>query len=387
MGCCATKLQSENSPYQNMDDRMEAVHSKNATNSAHAKDNTLSLTDTRKLLKRLTENEVPSDNEITKSKLEIDNDDMISSEHLREVIIDLINTHNAQPNVEIVMVNEVLRKWESNLSSLYSQLIEEYKCNINQDDIHRLTNEFKIGKKLKRGAYICDIKIAQRLKDKNKKLFAAKMINKQNLIEWDLIALRSEIEIMRDLKHENIVELFDVFESPNEMCLIFELLEGGQLFDVIIDKGSFSEHVAAQYFAQLCDAMKYIHSKNIIHRNIKPENLMFNKIIKNKKNMEKNNLKLIDFQVSEKLKDGIGYTKYYSDAEYTAPEIHKAYLESEIDIEYKYFPAMDMWSCGCILYALLVGYPPFTFSINNNLSLLRNSIINDDVCFHSQHWN
>ena len=115
------------------------------------------------------------------------------------------------------------------------------------------------------------------------------------------------------------------------------------MFDRIQNKTVFTEREAATYIKQLLSALTYLHDKNIVHRDLKAENLLF------ENNSQESHLKLIDFGVSseflkgKKLKETLG-TPYY-----IAPEV---LLQS-------YDEKCDVWSCGVILYILLCGYPPF----------------------------
>jgi len=97
---------------------------------------------------------------------------------------------------------------------------------------------------------------------------------------------------MRELDHPNIIKLFETFEDSKFVYLVMELCEGGELFDKIIEKGSFTESQARNYFRQMISAVNYIHSKRICHRDLKPENfLLLDK-------SDNSPLKMIDFGMS-----------------------------------------------------------------------------------------
>lgn len=155
--------------------------------------------------------------------------------------------------------------------------------------------------------------------------------------------LAREIGILKKINHENIVQLFDVYENRNTIHLIMEYLPGGELFDRIAEQeDGFSEKDAANILNQILSALDYMHDRNIVHLDLKPENILF-------ASKDSNKVKLIDFGMSRmaprfaKLRDRVGTTAYM------APEVFKG----------QYSKAADVWSCGIILYCMIFGYPPF----------------------------
>jgi len=104
---------------------------------------------------------------------------------------------------------------------------------------------------------------------KTGELFALKVINKKNLDKDDLSILDSEVAVMRIVAHEYIVKMHDVYDSKSKMCLVLDLLEGGELFDRIIEHGHFTEKNAAECFGQLISALEYLHKRHIAHRDLK----------------------------------------------------------------------------------------------------------------------
>lgn len=156
---------------------------------------------------------------------------------------------------------------------------------------------------------------------------------------------KQEIAIMKMMDHPNIIKLYESFEDLRNIYLVMELCSGGELFDRIIDAGSFTEVVAAILMQQIIRAVYYMHQNNVTHRDLKPENFLFT----SKEPIEKNFLKIIDFGLSCKYTDGQVLQTKAGTPYYVAPQV----------LHGKYDQAADLWSCGVIMFVLLCGYPPF----------------------------
>jgi len=126
--------------------------------------------------------------------------------------------------------------------------------------------------------------------------------------------------------------------------MVLELLSGGELFDRIVAKGSFSEHEAAVCMKEVIGAIKYLHSIGVVHRDLKPENLIY------ASKAEDAAIKVTDFGLAKHRKESEEMNTACGTPGYVAPEVLK---------NLKYGPAVDMWSLGVILYILLCGFPPF----------------------------
>ena len=86
---------------------------------------------------------------------------------------------------------------------------------------------------------------------------------------------RSQIDILRKLDHPHIVSLKEVVVTVSDTYIVMELLSGGELFNRIVEEGRFPEEAAARLFAQILLSMEYLHSLNIVHRDVKPENILY----------------------------------------------------------------------------------------------------------------
>ena len=86
--------------------------------------------------------------------------------------------------------------------------------------------------------------------------------------------LTNEVRVTKKANHQNIIELYNEIESEQSLYLVLECADGGELFDMIVTDGRFSEPVAKVYFLQMLNAVKYLHSIQITHRDLKPENIL-----------------------------------------------------------------------------------------------------------------
>ena len=133
------------------------------------------------------------------------------------------------------------------------------------------TDLYKVGEELGKGAFgevrKCYLKTTMEAR-------AAKIIKKDELTETTQVRLKYEIDLLKNLDHPNIVRLYEVFETDDIYVLITELCPGGELFDEIIERGSFTEKQAAVVMQQVISAIAYCHSKNVAHRDLKPENIL-----------------------------------------------------------------------------------------------------------------
>jgi calcium/calmodulin-dependent protein kinase I len=107
------------------------------------------------------------------------------------------------------------------------------------------------------------------------------MILKTNLEEEDELALQTEVDILSQLDHPNVVKLHEIFEEEEYLNLVLELMTGGELFDRIVEKEFYSELEAAETIRPVVDAIRYCHSMGIIHRDLKPENILYQSRDKN----------------------------------------------------------------------------------------------------------
>ena len=158
----------------------------------------------------------------------------------------------------------------------------------------------------------------------------------------DYQSVRQEINILKSVKHKHIVQLYDVLQTPRHIFIIMEYCEGKDLLDYILTKSKLSEEESLKYFHQLINALFYLHSQNIAHRDIKIDNMLLDR---------NRDLKLVDFGLSTKYPDDNLLDQPCGTVVYAAPEV----LQGR---EYHGMLA-DVWSSGIVLYGMLSGYLPF----------------------------
>lgn len=221
---------------------------------------------------------------------------------------------------------------------------------IKQSRTSQMTQRYKVKEKLGRGAFAI---VRRAVRKSDNVQFALKVVRKKGMDEYNLKALEQEVNIMNNLDHPNIVRLHDLYDTPNHLHMIIDLLSGGELFERILDKGHFSEKDAAHIITQVAEALNYLHSKKIVHRDLKPENLLF-------ANTEDDTIKLVDFGLAKKNVTPL-----------TTPCGSPAYVAPEVLERQAYGCEVDWWSLGVILYILLCGFPPFHDEMNNLKRLYR----------------
>lgn len=175
--------------------------------------------------------------------------------------------------------------------------------------------------------------------------FAVKVLSKRKMSQEDIAALSKEIEILKSIDHPNIVKLVDIYEDERHVCLVMELLLGGELFDQIIENDKFSEYEAREATKAIIDAIDYCHGLGIIHRDIKPENLLLQS-----KEAGITSLKIADFGLARCLDQNQLASTTCGTPGYVAPEVL---------MQMPYGRECDYWSIGVVTYILLSGTPPF----------------------------
>jgi len=165
--------------------------------------------------------------------------------------------------------------------------------------------------------------------------------------------LLAEMSIMKHLDHPNIIKLHETFEDKTYVYMVMELCQGGELFDRIIEAGSFTEVQVAIIMQQILRAVFYMHQNGIVHRDIKPENFLF----LTSDPIDNNTLKIIDFGLAKHWDPSTPMTTKAGTPYYVAPEVLGGCYDT----------LCDVWSCGVIMYILLCGFPPFSGSTDQEV--------------------
>jgi serine/threonine protein kinase len=183
--------------------------------------------------------------------------------------------------------------------------------------------------------------------------YACKVIDKA-VVELRFVGqldqFRVEVEALRALDHPNIITLVDVFESRGHIYMVTDLMEGGELFDYIVEKGVLSEREAAATMGAVTSAIAHMHGAGFIHRDLKPENLLIS-CLERGGTLERSSVKIIDFGLSKHMQGGIAHTETFLGS--------RGYLAPEMLRREEYSNKVDIWSLGVLGYILLCGCMPF----------------------------
>lgn len=160
----------------------------------------------------------------------------------------------------------------------------------------------------------------------------------------DRTAARKEIEIMNRLHHPKLVQCLAAYDTRSEMVMVMEYIAGGELFERIVDENfEHTEPTSARYVQQILEGIQYVHKQNIIHLDLKPENIVC-------VDTTGTRIKIIDFGLARELEEGKPLMVMHGTPEFVAPEVINY---EPVGLE------TDMWSIGVICFILLSGESPF----------------------------
>ena len=188
--------------------------------------------------------------------------------------------------------------------------------------------------------------------ENSKKVYCVKILSKRDIFEQKLInQINKEISIMYNINHPYSIKLYNHFEDNDKLYLIMEPASNGNLYSFIENNKNQkikSNETIKKIIIQTIEIIKYLHSLNIIYRDIKPENLLLDK---------DNNIKLCDYGWATYITPGKFLTVYCGTPEYVSPEMLKKYAYNE---------KVDIWGIGVLIFELVFGYAPFASSFNED---------------------
>ncbi|XP_037696649.1 serine/threonine-protein kinase 33 isoform X2 [Choloepus didactylus] len=190
--------------------------------------------------------------------------------------------------------------------------------------------------------------------------WAIKKVNKDKAGSSAVKLLEREVNILKIVKHQHIIHLEQVFETPKRMYLVMELCEDGELKEILGKKGHFSENETRWIIQSLASAIAYLHSKDIVHRDLKLENIMVKSSFVDGNNEMNLNIKVTDFGLAVRKQGG-------SESMMQTTCGTPIYMAPEVINAHDYSQQCDIWSIGVIMYILLCGEPPFLASSEEKL--------------------
>jgi len=219
-------------------------------------------------------------------------------------------------------------------------------------------NSFEILRTLGKG-YFGRVFLVEKKDDK--KLYAIKVISKLDIIKRNFFDnLKNEKKIMEKISNPFVVKMEYCFTSPSYVFFAMQFKQGGELYHHLRKNTRFNEDTARFYAAQIISGLAYLHSLNIMYRDMKPENILLD---------EKGNACLADFGISKILDIHETTKSFVGTPEYVAPEII---------LQKGHNKTVDIWCFGILLYEMVYGLPPF---YNKNQNVMLNWVVKLDPTF------
>ena len=265
----------------------------------------------------------------------------INNDSNNKVYIDMPKKENNNLNPKMEGVKEKYDKDKNENQNADNNLKEEQNNKEYKVEFSKKIGNYILFEQIGRGTFS---KVTKAIHLITSQQVAVKILDKQKIEdEVDLERIIREIEILKNINHPNIAQMYETFSTIHNFYLMMELVKGGDLFDYISDNSSLSENISCHFFRQLIGVLEYLFSMGITHRDIKPENIL----------LDENhlNIKVIDFGLSNYWEDNELIKSSCGSPCYASPEMlsGKPYYGDKTDI----------WSSGVVLYSMLVGSLPF----------------------------
>lgn len=235
-----------------------------------------------------------------------------------------------------------------------------------QPELYVRKNNFTFGKTLGAGSF----GLVRYARDNNTGENVAIKIIIKKALKGNAQLVIDELELLQELHHPHIVGFRDWFESRDKFYIVTQLATGGELFDRIVQQGRFTEHDALIVILQMLEAISYLHDNNIVHRDVKPENVLY------LDELQDSNIVLADFGIAKRLQG--------PDDKLTSSAGSFGYAAPEVVQGLEHGKPCDIWSLGVVTYTILCGYSPFRAEdVSDFIAEVRH---NNAVIFHAEYW-
>jgi protein serine kinase H len=230
----------------------------------------------------------------------------------------------------------------------------------------RVTAKYDIKALIGRGTYSRVVRVEHRI---TRQPYAIKMVDRVRGHDM----CEAELVVLRRVRHSYIIRLIEVFESVDKLYMVVELATGGELFERVVARGSFTELDAVRVLRMVLEGAGYLHSLGIAHRDLKPENLLYYHPGADSKIM------ITDFGLSAVRKTGGDPQTAFMHTTCGTPE----YIAPEVLARLPYTSQVDMWAIGVITYILLSGTMPFD---DENRTRLYRQILRAKYSYEGDAW-
>ncbi|XP_050661474.1 serine/threonine-protein kinase 32C isoform X1 [Macaca thibetana thibetana] len=244
-------------------------------------------------------------------------------------------------------------KWKKRMGSSMSAATARRPVFDDKEDVN--FDHFQILRAIGKGSFgkVCIVQ-----KRDTEKMYAMKYMNKQQCIERDEVRnVFRELEILQEIEHVFLVNLWYSFQDEEDMFMVVDLLLGGDLRYHLQQNVQFSEDTVRLYICEMALALDYLCGQHIIHRDVKPDNILLD---------ERGHAHLTDFNIATIIKDGERATALAGTKPYMAPEIFHSFVNGGTGYSFE----VDWWSLGVMAYELLRGWRPYDIHSSNAVESL-----------------